>query len=112
MVPSLSNQEARYGQGKTDRTTHAEEPVYTAEQKGRLTYLAVCSGCHAYDSVLHGPSIQSIKALYADDPAAMLEYVKKPVHKREGFPEMPPQDYLGEETLKAITNYVLNELGN
>jgi len=90
----------------------AEEPVYTAEQKGRLTYLAVCSGCHAYDSVLHGPSIQSIKALYSDDPAAMLAFVKKPVHKREGFPEMPPQDYLGEETLKAITNYVLNELGN
>ncbi|HCE70042.1 MAG TPA: hypothetical protein DET67_01895, partial [Ruegeria sp.] len=53
----------------------ADEPVYTREQKGRLTYLAVCTGCHAYDSVLHGPSVQSIQALYDGDPSGMVNYI-------------------------------------
>lgn len=89
----------------------ADEPVYTREQKGRLTYLAVCTGCHAYDSVLHGPSMQSIQALYADNPHGMIDYIISPVRKRDGFPEMPPQAYLGEETLEAITQYILEDLG-
>lgn len=89
----------------------AEEPVYTAEQKGRLTYLAVCTGCHTYDSVLHGPSMQSIQALYIDSPEALVEYIRSPVRKRAGFPEMPPQAYLGEANLTAIAEYILNDLG-
>lgn len=89
----------------------AEEPEYTLEQKGRLTYLAVCTGCHAYDSVLHGPSMQSIQAIYDGDPSGMVGYITDPVRKREGFPEMPPQTYLGEETLDAIASYILEDLG-
>ena len=90
----------------------AEEPVYTLEQKGRLTYLAVCTGCHAYDSVLHGPSMQSIQALYDGKPEAMVAFITAPVQKREGFPEMPPQAYLGEENLAEIARYILEELGH
>lgn len=90
----------------------AEEPVYTAEQKGRLTYLAVCTGCHAYDSVLHGPSMQSIQALYDGNPAGIVEFISNPVQKREGFPEMPPQAYLGEENLNEIARYILEDLGH
>jgi cytochrome c551/c552 len=90
----------------------AEEPVYSAQQRGRLTFLAVCNGCHAYNTVLHGPTLQAIKALYADDPAAMLAFVKSPVHKRSDFPEMPPQAYLGDDTLRAVTNYILHEASN
>ena len=89
----------------------AKEPVYTAEQRGRLTYLAVCTGCHAYDSVLHGPSMQSIQALYKGNPAGLVAYARSPVKKRPGFPEMPPQGYLGDETLQAIARYILTELG-
>lgn len=88
----------------------AEAPKYTKEQKGRLTYLAVCTGCHTYDTVLHGPSVQSIKALYGKDVDALKAYITKPVRKREDFPEMPEQDYLGEETLEAISKYILFEL--
>lgn len=88
----------------------AEAPKYTREQKGRLTYLAVCTGCHTYDTVLHGPSIQSIKAIYGEDVAALQKYITEPVRKREDFPEMPAQDYLGEETLHAISQYILFDL--
>jgi Sigma-70 region 2 len=30
-----------------------------------------------------------------------------PVHKREDYPEMPPQNYLSEETRKAVAEYML-----
>ncbi|MCV2890952.1 c-type cytochrome [Ruegeria aquimaris] len=89
----------------------ADEPVYTLEQKGRLTYLAVCTGCHAYDGVLHGPSMQSIQALYDGDKSGMVAYINNPERKREDFPEMPPQSYLGAETLDAIAQYILEDLG-
>jgi parallel beta-helix repeat protein len=88
----------------------APAPVYTAEQKGRFTYLAVCTGCHAYDSVLHGPSMQSIQAMYSGKPEALASYAAEPVRKREDFPEMPPQGYLGDETLRAISSYILDDL--
>ena len=88
-----------------------ESPKYTKKQKGRLTYLAVCTGCHAYDSVLHGPSMESIQALYQNDVKGLINYIIKPEKKRSGFPEMPPQGYLGEEALQGISNYILNELG-
>ena len=89
----------------------AEEPVYSPEQKGRLTYLAVCTGCHAYDSVLHGPSVESIKALYADNPEGLVQYAANPVRKREDFPEMPAQSYLGDDVLTQIADYILYDLG-
>ena len=87
------------------------EPL-TKEQKGRFTYLAVCTGCHAYGSVLHGPSMQSIQALYKDNPQGLAKFAAHPQRKRSDFPEMPPQAYLGEETLSAISNYILTELKN
>lgn len=88
----------------------AEEPKYTKEQKGRLAYLAVCTGCHTYNTVLHGPSIMSIKALYGDDTEALVKYISAPVRRRTDFPEMPPQDYMGKETLNSIAHYILFEL--
>lgn len=96
------------------KTAMLPKPVksqeYSVEQRGRLTYLAVCTGCHAYEGVLHGPSIRSIQAMYKDQPSALAQFAAAPVRKRNDFPEMPPQNYLGEETLDAIANYILNDL--
>ena len=89
-----------------------QSPPLTAEQKGRLTYLAVCTGCHAYNTQLHGPSIIGIKALYQGNPDGLAAYAARPQRKRKDFAEMPRQDYLGEEVLKAVANYILTELRN
>ncbi len=103
-----SQSKANYATAMLAEPVKSEE--YSAEQKGRLTYLAVCTGCHAYNTVLHGPSITSIKAIYANKPEALASYVSEPIRKRHDFPEMPPQSYLGEETLAAISTYILNDL--
>jgi parallel beta-helix repeat protein len=98
----------------TYKTAMLETPVpsmpFTVAQRGRLTYLAVCTGCHTYSSVLHGPSMQSIQALYGKDEEALAKFVSSPVRKRADFAEMPPQAYLGDETIKAISHYILNDL--
>jgi cytochrome c551/c552 len=57
--------------------------AYTPQQKGRLTYLAVCTGCHTYDSKLIGPPIVVVKALYCKDAVRL-----------------------------AVANYILNELSH
>ncbi len=87
-------------------------PVLSAEQKGRLTYLAVCTGCHAFNTQIHGPSILSIRALYEGNAEGLSKYIANPVKKRKDFPDMPKQDYLGEEVLKSVSNYILTELKN
>jgi len=76
-------------------------------ERGEIAYLGVCAGCHSYTGRLIGPPIQTIQALYLDDPEGLAKYLAEPVKKREDYPEMPPQAYLGEETLLAVSKYVL-----
>lgn len=87
-------------------------PAYTAAQKGRLTYLAVCTGCHTYDSKLVGPPMVVVKALYGKDSRRLADWIAKPTRKRPDYAEMPPQNYLPEDVRLAVANYILNELAH
>jgi parallel beta-helix repeat protein len=81
--------------------------VTSIDEKGKMTYYGVCSGCHAYSTRLVGPPINVIQALYKNNPKGIAEFILRPVHKREDYPEMPPQNYLTEETRKAVAEYIL-----
>jgi mono/diheme cytochrome c family protein len=76
-------------------------------EKGKMTYYGVCSGCHAYGSRLIGPPVNVIQAMYKNNPKGIADYIANPIRKREDFPEMPPQNYLTEETRNAVAEYVL-----
>jgi cytochrome c551/c552 len=88
-----------------------DEPVapriIEKDEKGKLAYYGVCSGCHAYDVRMIGPPTQVIQALYANNPQGIAEYIAAPIHKREDYPEMPPQNYLSEETRLAVAEFML-----
>lgn len=92
------------------------EPViaapYTADQKGRLAYLAVCTGCHTYNSKLIGPPMVAIKALYGKDAQKLADWIAKPTHKRADYPEMPSQDYLPGDVRLSVARYILTELSH
>ncbi|MCB0496642.1 MAG: right-handed parallel beta-helix repeat-containing protein [Cyclobacteriaceae bacterium] len=79
----------------------------TMEEKGNLTFYGVCAGCHAYDVRMIGPPVNTIQAIYKDNPQGIADFIAAPTHKREGYPEMPPQNYLSEETRLAVANYML-----
>lgn len=89
-----------------------KSPELTLAQKGRLTYLAVCSGCHAYSRRIVGPPMIVIKALYAGQPEKMADWIAAPTHKRPDYPEMPPQDYLPDDVRREVARYILEELKN
>ncbi len=88
-----------------------EEPVaareIAAEDKGKIAYLGICAGCHTYSGRMIGPPVQVIQALYMDNPEGLAAFIANPVKKREDYPEMPPQNYLDEETRLAVAKYML-----
>ncbi|RYV02650.1 cytochrome-c peroxidase [Shewanella sp. OPT22] len=77
------------------------------EDKGKVAYLGICTGCHTYNGRMIGPPVQIIQALYMDDPKGLAEYIANPIKKREDYPEMPPQNYLDETTRLAVAEYML-----
>jgi parallel beta-helix repeat protein len=79
-----------------------------AEDKGKIAYLGICTGCHTYTGRMIGPPVQIIQALYMDNPQGLADYIAAPVKKRDDYPEMPPQNYLDEETRLAVAKYMLS----
>jgi parallel beta-helix repeat protein len=77
------------------------------EDRGRIAYLGICSGCHIYNGRMIGPPVQVIQALYMDNPQGIADYIAKPAKKRDDYPEMPPQDYLDSATRLAVAEYML-----
>jgi hypothetical protein len=43
-----------------------------------------------------------------DNPEGLAAYIAAPVKKRDDYPEMPPQNYLDEETRLAVAKYMLS----
>ncbi len=74
---------------------------------GERAFFAVCSGCHAYNVLMVGPPVAEIQEAYEDDPEGIAAYIAEPYKVREGFPEMPPQAYLSEETRLAAAKHML-----
>ena len=98
--------------GTAEITTYLlDKPVernIDENEKGKLAYFGVCSGCHAYDIRMIGPPTKVIQSLYKDNPQAIADYIANPERKREDYPEMPPQSHLTEETRLAVANYLLS----
>ncbi|MBS1487227.1 MAG: right-handed parallel beta-helix repeat-containing protein [Bacteroidetes bacterium] len=76
-------------------------------EKGKMTYYGVCSGCHSYNTRLIGPPVSVIQAMYKGNAKGIYDFITKPTHKRDDYPEMPPQNYLSEETRKAVADFIL-----
>ncbi len=81
--------------------------VIDPSERGKVVYNGVCAGCHTYTGRMIGPPVQIIQALYMDNPQGIADFIANPTKKREDYPEMPPQNYLDEETRLAVANYLL-----
>jgi parallel beta-helix repeat protein len=88
-----------------------DEPVApretNLEEKAKLTYYGVCSGCHAYNVRMVGPPTVTIQALYKNNPKGIADYIANPLRKRDDYPEMPPQNYLPEELRLEVAKFML-----
>jgi parallel beta-helix repeat protein len=88
-----------------------DKPIVTSplslEQKGRLTYLAVCTGCHSFTARLNGPPMVAARAPYMGNPQKLADWVASPVKRRADYPAMPPQGYLPADVRLEVAKYVL-----
>lgn len=75
--------------------------------KGKMAYYGICAGCHSYNNVIVGPTIADIQMIYKDNPQGIVDYITHPIHKRQDFPEMPPQTHLPDDVKMAVAEYVL-----
>ena len=82
--------------------------VIDPSERGKVVYMGICAGCHTYTGRMIGPPVQIIQALYMDNPQGLADWIAKPTKKRDDYPEMPPQDYLDEETRLAVAKHLLS----
>ncbi|WP_206483693.1 parallel beta-helix domain-containing protein [Thalassotalea sp. G2M2-11] len=81
--------------------------VIDPSERGSVVYNGICAGCHTYTGRMIGPPVQIIQALYMDNPQGIADFIASPTKKRDDYPEMPPQNYLDEETRLAVAKYML-----
>ncbi len=93
------------------QTYMLDKPIAPREisekERVKMAYYGICSGCHAYEVRMVGPPTLVIQALYQNDPQGIADYIVKPEHMREDFPEMPPQKYLSKDLRLALAEYLL-----
>jgi len=93
------------------RTYMLPEPVparsVSPEELGELTYYGVCAGCHAWGTRLIGPPTEIIQAIHKGKPQSIVDYISNPKNIRDDYPEMPPQNYLGDKAKMAVAEYIL-----
>ncbi len=82
-------------------------PEVKSDNLGEQTYAAICAGCHAMNYQLIGPPVKEIQAKYKGNPEGIVNFARAPVKVRSGFPQMPPQAYLGDEKLRAVAAHIL-----
>jgi cytochrome c551/c552 len=92
-------------------TMRLDKPIETSpltlEQKGRLTYLAVCTGCHSFTTRLSGPPMVAARAPYLGNPQKLADWIASPTKRREDYAPMPPQNYLPPDVRLEVSKYVL-----
>ena len=88
-----------------------DKPIPTApltlEQKGRLTFLAVCTGCHSFTTRISGPPMVAARAPYMGNPQKLADWIASPIKRRPDYPAMPPQGYLPADVRLEVAKYVL-----
>jgi cytochrome c len=77
---------------------------------GQRVFESTCAACHAQDRVLVGPSLVEIAGVYSEDPAGIAAWTSQPGRKRLDMPPMPAFR-LGDETLQAVAQYMLERAG-
>lgn len=85
----------------------AEPYAFSELDKGKMAYYGICTGCHAYNMRMIGPPVETIQALYMDNPEGIAEFIANPQKKRDDYPAMPKQDYLSPEMRLAVAKYML-----
>lgn len=79
-----------------------------APEPGGFTLAAACTACHHPSKRVVGPPLAEIRQRYAGNPAGIVKWAMNPENKNPELPPMPKFDFLGEETLREIADWILS----
>jgi len=96
--------------GMLPKLTAAELPAASemALANPEALFGATCGSCHS-NQTNTAPRLSEINQLYANNPAAIIEWAKAPKRKRMRFEPMPSFAHLGDARLKALAGYMLQQ---
>lgn len=99
-ITNIANLNAIFGQGEMQVDTVA------GRTKQAATAFAICAACHQPGLDQPGPSLEEIAKIY-DNKEDLVAWIKKPVKKRENYPQMPPFEMLDSRTLELAAEHLL-----
>ncbi|HEU0122447.1 MAG TPA: cytochrome c [Bryobacteraceae bacterium] len=81
----------------------------TGPPSGKTVFLQVCGSCHSRTGMVYAPALTEIYQLHKDHPEDIVKWAKNPGKKRAQYSPMPSMDHLGEEALRAVALYMLEQ---
>lgn len=86
-------------------TAFAQEEITLGAQQFEIH----CKACHQAQQLQVGPSIHEVGTLYRKKPKAFLKWCLNPGKKRAEAIQMPSMAHVGEDNLRAIYAYLMDE---
>lgn len=78
------------------------------EVSGKSLFDTRCAACHAKDKKLVGPPVLEMVKIYEKDEKGLIQWIKKPGKKREGYPQMPAfEGQIKDNELAMLAKYIL-----
>lgn len=82
--------------------------VPVSQDRGVAELVAACTACHHPTKRVVGPPFAEIRQRYAGNPDGIVKWAMDPQNKNPELPPMPKFDFLGEEKLGEIANWILS----
>jgi hypothetical protein len=95
------------GYRKIIKRATAAIPVDLVSSRDPRVLISACTACHHPSEKLVGPPFSEIRALYANNPAGIVEWSMNPKIRNPDLPPMPSFESFGEETLAIIAKFIL-----
>ena len=79
---------------------------------GPQVLLNACAPCHHATKRVVGPPFSEIRERYANNPEGIVKWAMNPENKNPDLPPMPSFNFLGEENLRIVAEYILSMDGS
>jgi cytochrome c len=84
------------------------DPTLGEVAKGAAIFKQNCAACHKQNEKLVGPPMTEMVSIYASNENGLINWIKAPGKKREGYPQMPGFPQLSGDDLKELSKYILS----
>jgi len=81
--------------------------VNTLSNLSPESLMQACIACHHPTQRVVGPPMSEIRQRYANNPQGIVKWAMNPENKNPTLPPMPSFDFLGEEKLTIIAEFIL-----